>query len=130
MKQNATSERRQICLQFPNTFWRLLLRHVFEINISLENRFNCFLREELFLFCLLLKSFSPVFTQTKSVLLTFFIFQTKFWNAFLSHNFWIVKMRVKEESYFLSAGIGFNMVFCSVLGCFIFYGKKFFTKMG
>lgn len=42
--------------------------------------------------------------------------------------FLAVGIRVKKESYFFSAGIGFCMLFCSGLGCFNFMRKGFFSK--
>lgn len=85
------------------------------------NRFYCFPREELFHFSLLLEGFSPLFTWEVSASLMFFIFQTVFWNVFLSHDFFLQLKWVKEESPFLTVGIGFCMLFCSELGCHFFF---------
>lgn len=97
----------------------------------MAHRFSCFLRKELFLFCLLLKSSSPVSTRFKKIVsLTFFIFQTEFQNAFSSQIFLTVRMKVKEESYFLSAGIGFHMFFVQYWAVPLFVGKQIFLKIG
>lgn len=122
MKQNATSEKSHIGLKIQNTFWSLLLPLIFQINILIVNGFNCLPREDFFS---VLFTLSTLFSLEKYKCHGYFSFFKLNFKKYFSLT---DRMRVKKESHFLSVGIGFCVLFCSMLGCHFFIGKRYFSK--